>query len=64
MQVETITVGMETSVKIKEYQYTKPRVDITFKLDSGETPAQAMKIARERVFKEITKIEDEIKGKL
>jgi len=55
--VKTITVGIETSIKLAEYQYIKPRIDITYELDPMEKPGFVMEAARERLVSEMTKLE-------
>ena len=60
MKAKRITVGIEGSVKVAEYQYIKPMVSIEFELDGNEKPGDVMKIARERSIKELRKIEQDI----
>ena len=62
-RVTTITVGIETSIKIKEYQYYKPRIDITYELGNNETPGEVMAHARDRLHKEIDKLNKEFEPK-
>ncbi len=60
-RVKEITVGMETSIKIREYQYIKPRIDIVYVLDESETPGKIMDEARKRLILEMAKMEKQIK---
>ena len=60
-KVNTITVGIETSIKLAEYQYIKPRIDITYKLDNDEKPGEVMKTARERLTIEMQKLEKHVR---
>ena len=59
--VKTITVGIETSIKLAEYQYIKPRIDITYKLDDGESPGKVMAEARSRLTTEMEKLEKHVR---
>ena len=62
-KVKTITVGVETSIKLAEYQYTKPRIDITYRLDDEEQAGTVMVEARNRLAIEIEKLENTIRKK-
>jgi hypothetical protein len=56
-KVKTITVGIETSIKLAEYQYIKPRIDLTYRLDDGEQAGTVMAEARDRLVIEMAKLE-------
>ena len=60
-KVNTITVGIETSIKLAEYQYIKPRIDIQYMLDVGESPGSVMSEARERLTIEMKKLEKHVR---
>lgn len=60
MKPTSITLSVESSVKIKEYQYTKPKVEITFNVEEGDKPGTVMKTARDRVLTELDKLEQDI----
>jgi len=62
-KVKTITVGVETSIKLAEYQYIKPRIDITYRLDDEEQAGTVMVEARNRLAIEIEKLENTIRKK-
>jgi len=60
MKAEKITVGITGSIKLEQYQYMKPYVGIEFELDENEKPGEVAKIARDRVIKEMSKLERDI----
>ena len=60
-KVITITVGIETSIKIAEYQYINPRIDITYSLDEGEQAGKVMAEARNRLTIEMNRLEKHIR---
>lgn len=62
-QVSKITIGAESSIKLAEYQYLKPRIEITYELAQGEKPGDIMKEGRERLKIEMKKLEKEFGSK-
>ena len=60
-KVRTLVVGIETSIKLAEYQYIKPRIDITYRLDDGESPGKVMAEARNRLTVEMEKLDKHIR---
>jgi len=60
-KVRTLVVGIETSIKLAEYQYIKPRIDITYSLDDGESPGKVMADARNRLTIEMAKLEEYVR---
>ena len=61
-KVRTLTVGIETSIKLAEYQYIKPRIDITYRLDEGEKAGEVMMEARNRLTIEMIKLEKHVRA--
>ena len=61
--VREITVGVESSIKLAEYQYIKPKIEITYILGETEKPGSIMKEGRERLKIEMVKLEKEFKPK-
>ena len=57
--IKEITIGMETSIKMAEYQYKKPRLDIKVILEEGDDFKEVLIKAKQTLKEEIKRIENE-----
>lgn len=57
--IKEIIIGMETSIKMAEYQYKKPRLDIKVILEEGDDFEKVLNKAKQTLKEEIKRIENE-----